>query len=42
MKEVLGIDDVDDGIVRLSALHYNTGTYLLVFDAGFVLSVCRG
>lgn len=25
VKEVLGLEDVDDGVVRVSLLHYNTG-----------------
>ena len=25
LKEVLKVDDVDDGVVRVSLLHYNTG-----------------
>jgi selenocysteine lyase/cysteine desulfurase len=25
LKDVCGLDDVDDGVVRVSLLHYNTG-----------------
>lgn len=27
VREVLGIEDVEDGVVRVSMLHYNTGKY---------------
>lgn len=30
VKEVLRLEDVDDGVVRVSMLHYNTGEYLPV------------
>lgn len=30
LKDMRGLDDVDDGVVRVSLLHYNTSTFVLV------------
>lgn len=31
LREVLGLADVEDGVVRVSLLHYNTGEFPVVF-----------
>lgn len=37
LKEVLGLSDVEDGVVRVSLLHYNTGEFSLEFLSSMLL-----
>lgn len=30
LEEVVGLGDVEDGVVRVSLLHYNTGEFMLL------------
>jgi selenocysteine lyase/cysteine desulfurase len=30
LKDIFGLEDVDDGVIRVSMLHYNTGTYRIL------------
>lgn len=32
LKDIIGLDDVEDGVVRISMLHYNTGQFISTFN----------
>lgn len=38
LKDIIGLDDVEDGVVRISMLHYNTGQFISTFNNGVLMS----
>lgn len=38
LKDIIGLEDVEDGVVRISMLHYNTGQFIPTFNDGVLTS----
>lgn len=39
LKDVFGLEDVEDGVIRVSMLHYNTGEYDYILSSPFCCRV---